>query len=427
MSVAEIQKKRENIRGNGQADGARPAISQLWLILPLFILTLAAGVGLARVLPAFRWQSLIILTAAVGTVVFAYIVNRLVVHATHEVPAHEAIGKGLRELLDAAGPAVVAMNLEGEMFYANPSAERLLGYRAAEVAEMWGKTAILAPGEGERLVGEIQKLCHVTRPPEVTPAGRIAEYLACVRMLPPSMVPSFSAQVMHKDGTMIPVKLHISALRGPTAEFTGMVAVAVEQGSIPQREQAQRESQETIPRSFRALQRDDCDAEPDRTVSLCQSRMADSALGWSARRCWLCIRSRSFSQAARGPRWPRCSAARWTANRWTAHRCATIPPDGRVLELELSLSRRQKAGNRAGGALPAARRDAAEAAREPAGAATGGEPDRGRECVGRIRGHAHPGGALHLPGMGTGHRMAGERRADAPGVWDGMGCSRATR
>ncbi len=54
-------------------------------------------------------------------------------------------------------------------------------------------------------------------------------------------------------------------------------------------------------------------------------------------------------------------------------------PDGRVIELELSLSRRQKAGKTSGGALPAARRNAAETARKPAGAAACGEPDRGRE------------------------------------------------
>ncbi|MDR3799769.1 MAG: hypothetical protein P4K93_16585, partial [Terracidiphilus sp.] len=60
----ESQEKLGNIRG-GPADGARPAISQLWLILPLFILTLAAGAGLARVLPAFHWQSFMILAAAV--------------------------------------------------------------------------------------------------------------------------------------------------------------------------------------------------------------------------------------------------------------------------------------------------------------------------------------------------------------------------
>jgi PAS domain S-box-containing protein len=344
MSVAEIREKCENIRGNGQADGARPAISQLWLILPLFILTLAAGVGLARVLPAFRWQSLIILTAAVGTVVFAYIVNRLVVHATHEVPAHEAIGKGLRELLDSAGPAVVAVNLDGEMFYANPSAERLLGYRAAELAQLWGKTQILAPGEGERLVGEIQKLCHVTRPPEVTPAGRIAEYLACVRMLPPSMVPSFSAQVLHKDGTMIPVKLHISALRGPAAEFTGMVAVAVEQGSIPQREQAQRESQERYRDLFEHSSEMIATLSPtgqflyanpawrqcfglERTAMLALHSFAElfsSSTGAEV--------AALFRRALEGEPVERAPLRHHTFS-------------GRVLELELSLSRRQKAGH----------------------------------------------------------------------------------
>ncbi len=53
--------------------------------------------------------------------------------------------------------------------------------------------------------------------------------------------------------------------------------------------------------------------------------------------------------------------------------------DGRVLEFELSLSQRQKAGNPL--AVRCLLRDVTQqkAARAPAGAATRGEPDRGRE------------------------------------------------
>jgi PAS domain-containing protein len=216
-------------------------MSQFWLTLPLFILTLAAGAGLARVVPALQWQSLPILAAAVATAVFAFVVNRLVVNASQQAPAEEAIGQGMRELLDSAGPAVAAINLLGELIYCNPAAERLLGYRAIELEQQWGKVDILAPGECELLVAEMQKLCHVNRPPELTRAGNMAAYLACIRMLPPSMMPSFSAQVRHRDGAIVPVTLHVSALRDAMADLTGMVAVAVEQGSIPQREQATRE------------------------------------------------------------------------------------------------------------------------------------------------------------------------------------------
>ena len=40
-----------------------------------------------------------------------------------------------------------------------------------------------------------------------------------------------------------------------------------------------------------------------------------------------------------------CSGARWTARWWTAHPLRNHTADGRVLEFELSLSQRQKAGN----------------------------------------------------------------------------------
>ncbi len=342
--LSESQKMRENIRSDGPADGDRPAISQLWLILPLFILTLAAGAGLARVVPAFRWQSLMILAAAVATVVSAYVVNRLVGRATVESPAHGAIGKGLRELLDSAGPSVAAINPDGQIFYSNPSAERLLGYRATELAQMWGKTQILAPGESERLLAEIQKLCHVIRPSDPTPAGRMAAYLDCVRMLPPSMVPSFSAQVLHKDGTMVPVTLHISALRDPMAEFTGMVVVAVEQSSIPQREQALRESQERYRDLF------EHSTEMIATLSPAgQFLYANPA--W--RQCFRLERTamlalHSFEDLFSNG--TRAEVAALFNRALSGELVERAPlrhhtPEGRALELELTLSRRQKAGH----------------------------------------------------------------------------------
>jgi PAS domain S-box-containing protein len=340
----EGQQEREIVHGDGPADGGRPAVSQLWLILPLVILTLAAGAGLARVIPALRWQSLIILAAAVSTVVFAYIVNRLVMRAAHEVPTQEGISRGLRELLDSSGPAVVAMNLDGQLFYSNPPSERLLGYRAAELAQLWGKIEILAPGESQRLVEEIQKLCHVSRPPEPTPAGRMAAYLACVRMLPPAMVPSFSALLRHKDGTIIPVILHISALRGPAAEFTGLVAVAVEQGSIPQREQAQRESQERYRDLFEHSSEMIATLSP--TGQFLYANPAWRQCFGLERTAMLTLHSfeelfsngtrtevvELFNRALDGEPVERAPLRHYT-------------PEGRVLELELSLSRRQKAGH----------------------------------------------------------------------------------
>ncbi|MGA3132569.1 MAG: PAS domain S-box protein [Terracidiphilus sp.] len=227
------------VRRGGPAEGERAGISHPWLIVPLFILALVAGAALARLLSAYRWQSLPVLAAAIGTLIFAYLVNRMVVHTSEEDPAHEAVDSSLRQLLDSTGPAMLALNLEGELIYSNPASERLLGYRTIELEQSWGQADLLAPGECERLVAEIQKLCHVIRPPEPTRAGRIEAYLACVRMLPPSMVPTFNAQVRHRDGNFMPVTLHVSALRDAKAEIAGMVVVALEQGSMPQHERKQ--------------------------------------------------------------------------------------------------------------------------------------------------------------------------------------------
>ena len=57
-------------------------------------------------------------------------------------------------------------------------------------------------------------------------------------------MPSFDAQLRRKDGELIPVTLHISALRDSGGAVTGLVAVAVDQAATLRQEQALRESQE---------------------------------------------------------------------------------------------------------------------------------------------------------------------------------------
>ncbi len=227
--------KSRDVPDDEPAEAKRAGKSRTWVFFRVFVMALAWGAALARLLYVYQWQSLPVTVAAVGTLLFAYIVIRIIVHASHENPLEEEdSGEGLRRLLDSAAPAVLALDLQGELIYSNPAAERLLGYSAAELELQWNQADILGPGECERLVEEMQKLCHVISPPEFTRAGYISAYLACVRMLPPNMVPVFSAQVRHKDGNYIQVVLHVSALRDAEADVAGMVVVAMDQGSIPQ-------------------------------------------------------------------------------------------------------------------------------------------------------------------------------------------------
>ena len=232
---------------DGESSAKRPAasrgVSELWLILPVSILALSAGAALARLAPNFKWESLPILAAAIATALFALLLNRRLLRTT-VLPEQEAIGEGMRQLLDSAGPGVVAMDLNGRLVYCNPSAVRLLGYPVAELAERWGTMELLAPGEGDRLLGEMQKLCHVKLNPETTPAGRMVAYLACLRALSPSTVPTFDTHVIRKDGAQVPV--HTARLCA--ARRTGRVDGHGGRGRGSERdlhrEQAQRESQE---------------------------------------------------------------------------------------------------------------------------------------------------------------------------------------
>src|SRR5262249_48057310 len=105
-------------------------------------------------------------------------------------------------------------------------------------------TDILAKSEAARLVAEMKKLSGVEAPSPSVPDSVFSEYLECVRTLPPSMVPSFEAQLLRKDGSVVPTALHISALRDNNGTLSGLVAVAVDQSATHRQDQALRESQE---------------------------------------------------------------------------------------------------------------------------------------------------------------------------------------
>ena len=324
------------------APAEQGGVSQLWLILPCSILAISVGAALARLFPHFRWESLPVVAAVLATALFALLLNRRLLRAGAAQDA-EPIAEGLRELLDSAGPAVVALDLGGRLIYCNPATERVLGYRAAELLERWGGVELLAPGEAERLVAEMQQLCRVERPAETTRAGLMAAYLQCVRMLPPSTVPSFDAKVRRKDGVHIPVMLHISALRDAVGELAGMVAVAVDQSDNMNREQAQRESQERYRDLF------EHSTEMIATLSpAAQFLYANPA--W--KRCFgvdqtALLDLRSFEELfSEGVRSEVAALFRRALDGEMVDRIPLrhYTLDGRVLELELSLSRRQKTG-----------------------------------------------------------------------------------
>ena len=223
--------------------------------------------------------------------------------------------------------------------------ERLLGYHAAELAHLQsGEDGTFGAGRGAIACWpEMKKLCNVyqaARAHACRPHGRLSGLRAHAAAQHGAQL---RRAVRRKDGDVIPVTLHISALRDASGEFAGMVAVAVDQSAILHREQAQRESQERYRDLF------EHSSEMIATLSPAgQFLYANPA--W--KRCFglehaALIALHSFEELfSEGIRSEVAALFRRALDGEMVDR---VPlrhhtPDGRVLELELSLSRRQKAG-----------------------------------------------------------------------------------
>ncbi|HXR38524.1 MAG TPA: PAS domain S-box protein [Terracidiphilus sp.] len=324
------------------APAVRGGISLLWPALAGLSLALAAGAVAARVAAGPRFDGLLIFAAGAAGVVLAL---RLLIRENAPPQAPESPApEPLRDLFESSGPGVVGIGLDGSLTYVNPSAERMLGYHAEELMKEWATYDILGPGEGARLVAEMERLCGVQRPPAATPAGRMAAYMECVRNLPPSRVPAFDAQLRRKDGELIPSTLHISAVRDTTGAIAGLMAVAVDQGATMRQEMAQRESQERYRDLFENSSEMIATLSPagkflyanpawkrcfGKDISeLIEINSIDELFGSSCRTEVAAL----FRRALDGELVDRAPLRHHT-------------PDGRILELELSLSQRQKAGN----------------------------------------------------------------------------------
>ena len=209
---------REPKKSDQEGENSSPA---LWSSLSVLAVAMAAAFILARLEagPKFDWLLLMTamgLTAAVLMRVLADI------SAEREAAARYA-GDPLKDILDSAGTMVLSIGLDGKLTYMNPTAERLLGYHAAELVNQESTEKLLAPGEENRLVSEVRRLYGLSKPVDGGQEGSLVTYAEVVTSLAPSQVPSFETHLRRKDGSLFPVRLHISTLRNRDgiADWTG--------------------------------------------------------------------------------------------------------------------------------------------------------------------------------------------------------------
>jgi PAS domain S-box-containing protein len=247
-------------------------------------------------------------------------------------------------LLDASNPMVLATDMDGGFTYLNPSAERILGTRAAELVGKSYMTEVFAPGEMERISQWLRKLHpSVASGPTVTP-DPMRDCVNYVLQFPPSQLRGIDLQLKRSDGAIFPATLYLSAIRTGDGTPTGILAVALDQTLSHRQERALRESRERYRDLFENANEmiatlnpagqfvyvnpawkscfglGDGDFNELESLEMVFSPDCRSEVG------------RHFRRALEGE----------TVEREPVR---THTVDGRVLDLELSLSRRQKPGN----------------------------------------------------------------------------------
>ncbi len=232
--------KQTTVR-DSSLEAGRGTISLAWSVAGAMVLVAAAGAVGARLIAGPRYDGLLMVMAVMAALLLG-------IRIPVRKPAVKSVVTEsitpLKEILDSAGPMIISIGLDGSISHMNPAAERLLGYHAAELVGQPRTADILAPGEAPRVIAELQRLSGVDFKREHSPQQRLLGLMNSVRALPPSQVPSFEAQFRRKDGTILPVTLHISALRNDQGAMEGLVVVALDRSATLRQEQAARESQE---------------------------------------------------------------------------------------------------------------------------------------------------------------------------------------
>ncbi|HWE86828.1 MAG TPA: PAS domain S-box protein [Terracidiphilus sp.] len=253
----------------------------------------------------------------------------------------------LRDIFDSSGPMIIAIGLDGAITHMNPAAERILGYYAVELMGKPRTAEILAPGEGPRLIAELQRIIGQEPDPDLEATERLDALIETVRSMTPSQVPSFEGQFRRKDGSVFPVNLHVSALRGQNGVMEGLVVVASDQSATLHQDQALRESQERYRDLFENSSEMIATLSTDgqflyanpawrRTFGLTHSRL---------------LAAKSFEDLFDGEcRTEVATLFRSVLAGEVVDRAPlrNLTGDGRIMEFELSLSQRQKAGNALG-------------------------------------------------------------------------------
>lgn len=217
-------------RGSRQyIEGDENQSPPIWSSIAVLFVAMAAAFILARLEEGPRYDWLLLLSAMGLTA--AVLIRVLADNSAESEARARSAGDPLRDILDSAGTVVISVGLDGKLTYMNPAAERLLGYHAAELVGKESTDKLLASGEENRLVSEMRRLYGINKAVESGTEASLATYAEVVHSLAPSQVPNFETHLRRKDGSLLPVRLHMSTMRNRDGLPIGLVAVALDQSA----------------------------------------------------------------------------------------------------------------------------------------------------------------------------------------------------
>jgi PAS domain S-box-containing protein len=326
---------------DSSSQARRGTTSPIWSSVGAVVLIVAAGSVVLRIVAGPQVDGLLIVGAAAAAILLALYVplGKPAVHSS-AMRSRDT----LKEIFDSAGPMMITVGLDGCITHLNPAAERMLGYHEEELVGQPRTADILAPGEGPRVIHELQRLSGMDIKRQLSPQERLSVLMNSVRALPPSQVPSFETQFRRKDGTTLPVTLHISALRNAEGAMEGLVVVALDRSATLRQEQVARESQERYRDLF------ENSTEMIATLST-GGQFLYANPSW--KRCFgidnaslLALSSiEDLFGPGCGPEVTALFRRALEGEMVDRYPIRNHTPDGRVQEFEISLSQRQKAGN----------------------------------------------------------------------------------
>lgn len=146
-------------------------------------------------------------------------------------------------LLASAHPMIFSTTIEGVFTYVNHAAERTFAQRSTELVGKRQVQDFFAAGELDRVAQSLARL----QPDLATSAIGISSFAFCIQSLlslPPSKVRAVNFRISATTGKTIPATLYLSVLRNDAGDATGLLAVAVDQTHRVERQYALRESSE---------------------------------------------------------------------------------------------------------------------------------------------------------------------------------------